>query len=807
MLPLSTRFLLLWAYVVMVCLPVSTLAQTVSQKSTDYCSVTYTNGCTDNNGLSSVTINGVPLSQNSGCSVGGYGQFTAITTSVSAGQPTSFSIVLLDPNRPHGITIWADLNRNYSIDLGEDLYLSNGPLTGPISGTFAIPAGTASGPLRMRVLSAYNTMPFYPCSTNNGSPVIYEAGETEDYTIYVQGPITGLTTTNITGNTAQVNWNSLGPDVTYVVQWRQQGISYWNNSFAYGAQIILSLIGYTAYEWQVRQSSTMDYTGPVSFTTLCPQPSYLTVNTLSTSANLSWSGTSNPGRTFRLQHRPVGNPTWQTVDSFTTTTYSLTGLTPNTPYEWQVQSVCSSTESTSYTTGPVFTPLCPIPYQPSGNPTATGASFSWQINPAETINSFNLQYRQIGAADWTTINSMTPTSSSYYRSYSLTGLSRNTGYEWRLQTNCALGTQSDYTAIRSFTTVCAPAHVAFTVELSASSTQLVWFVNADADTRFEIRWRPTGTPDWTTVSNLTSTQGQGGNYLLTGLTTNTLYEWQVRTVCSPSESSSFAIGDGFRPRCPAPFVYSWQSGIPKVTSARITWEQAYFVAQYEVYYRPVGSENWLTVSNITTTSAVLTNLESVTPYEWKVRRLCGSGVVSEFSEVHSFTTLSCIIPSGSMPMFASDNSAMLQWYHNGADADTRFEIRWRATGAPDWTTVSNLTVNAGNGLYSLTGLTSNTAYEWQIRARCSPTLLTDFSASINFQTLPPCNSVLYTLRHGSWLDPGTWSCKRVPLPTDVVQIRHNVIFYSNEVGNALRVQFEPGGRVFYSANSRLRLGL
>ena len=470
--------------------------------------------------------------------------------------------------------------------------------------------------------------------------------------------------------------------------------------------------------------------------------------------------------------------------------------------------MCSPTESTSYTTGPVFTPLCPIPLQPSGNPTATGASLTWQINPAETINTFGLQYRQTGAADWTTINSLTPTSSySSYRSYALTGLSRNTGYEWRVLSNCALGTLSDYTAIRSFTTVCAPVYSAHVVELSASSTRLVWNAQADADTRFEIRWRPTGTPDWTTISNLTITQSQG-SYLLTGLTTNTPYEWQVRTVCSPTESSSFAPGGQFTPRCPAPVVYSWRSGTPKVTSATINWDQTYFVAQYEVYYRPVGSANWLIVSNITTTSAVLTNLQSVTPYEWQVRTLCGSGIVSDFSEVRSFTTLSCIIPVlGYSPSQASDVLAILPWYSFTADADTRFDIRWRATGTPDWTTVSNLTTNTGNGPYSLTGLTPNTTYEWQIRARCSPTLETDFSASITFQTLSPCNGVLYTLRPGYWLDPSTWSCNRVPLPTDVVQIRHNVLFYPNQVSNALRVQFEPGGKIYYSVNSRLRLGL
>ncbi|MCY7357170.1 MAG: fibronectin type III domain-containing protein, partial [Rudanella sp.] len=243
------------------------------------------------------------------------------------------------------------------------------------------------------------------------------------------------------------------------------------------------------------------------------------------------------------------------------------------------------------------------------------------------------------------------------------------------------------------------------------------------------------------------------------------------------------------------------------TSATITWNQTLPVALYDVYFRRIGSAIWAILCNITTNSVVLTNLQSTTPYEWQVQTLCDNGLGSGFSEVRSFTTLSCLIPAGSTPVVASDYSANLAWGYYVADTDTRFDIRWRATGAPDWTAVSNLTLNAiNNGLYTLTGLTPNTAYEWQIRARCSATLLTDFSASVNFQTLPVCLS-MQTIRPGYWSDPTTWSCNRAPLPTDVVQIRHNVFFNSNEVGNALRVQFEPGGKLYYSLNAKLQLGL
>jgi|GEM_PF-4023550 len=909
------RLFALNALLIVFCLSTRLYGQMGQQTKVEYCQPSYTNGCSNNNGLASVLINGIALSQNSGCSVGGYGQFTAVSTTLTTGQANTFSITLLDPNRPHGITIWADLNRNFTLDIGEDLFLSNGPLTGPISGTFTIPVITPGGPLRLRVLSAYNTMPFWPCSIQNGVLIPYDTGEAEDYTVNVLSPITDLTTTNITDKSAQLSWTNSATGVSsFDIQYREQGSPYWNNRTSFGTQNTLNVHvnGYTAYEWQVRQTGTTDYTGPVSFTTPCGPPDYLgypaatrtmaqiswspnfgspytlryrvagitdwatvanitlpvsytgatpyysltgltpstpyeyqvqrncspTANsqftgtqsftTLSCSApspyiqnlrsnsvSLYWGDYTEPGQTFKVQYRPVGSASWTTIDSITANSYSPSGTTTNIAYEWQVQRVCSPAESSSYSPGPTFTLACPTPTLLSGIPTATGVFLVWQIDPTEANKRFDIQYRQQGTTDWTMISSLTTTGTSMH-GYSLTGLSRNTAYEWRIRSICPTGVPSDYTDVRSFTTVCTSPTSQENVLISASSALVRWYgPSVDAATYHELRYRAIGVPDWTTVNTLTSTQGQS-NYLFTGLTNNTIYEWQIRAVCSPTESGSFTPPASFTTTCRAPTAYNRFLGVAsRVSSATLAWNHTGVNVMYEVYYRPVGSANWLVVSNIPSSSVIsvfnnntvlVTNLQSGTPYEWQVRTQCGNGIVSGFSNVESFTTSPCIIPFGNSQA-VSDYTANLRWTYYGADAETRFEIRWRAVGSPMWISAGNLTVNElSNGILSLTGLTPNTAYEWQIRARCSLNQLTDFSALINFQTIPVCLS-MQTIRHGYWSDPTTWSCNRAPLPTDVVQIRHNVFFNSNEVGNALRVQFEPGGKLYYSLNAKLQLGL
>lgn len=868
----------------------------VAEVSAGYCRVVYADGCTGNNGLASVTINNVALSQNSGCSVGGYGQFTATVGNITVGQTNNFSLTLLDPSHPHGITIWADLNRNYSFDLGEDLYVSTGVATGTISGSFVIPNGITSGPMLLRVLSAYNDVPFYPCGS-------YGAGETEDYTIYVsQQPVSGLTTTNITGNTAQLNWNNLGDGIQYDLQWRQQGAPNWNTYTAYYTNTygLSPLLINTGYEWQVREHNTTTFSGPVSFTTLCSQPAYFysnptrttaylswgnffypppnftlrwrgagasdwatttivagtaysltgltastayewqvqtncstplswtavavqsfttlacqapyytsTRNLFSSSVTLYWSANTEPGVTYRVQYRPVGNPAWQTVESLTTTTYSLTGLVPNTPYEWQVQSVCTPTESSSYVAGVPFTPLCPVPQQTFAYPTTTGVVLNFVVDPGETNQTFTVQYRPLGSTDWTTINSLTATGTTYRTGY-LTGLSRNTPYEWRINTNCTSGIQSGYSAIGSFTTGCAPVSYAYTSLVAGSSAYLNWYALPQSDAQFTIQWRIMGSPVWTTVSNLTVVQTGDyywtGSYLLTGLTNNTTYEWQIQTVCSPTQSASFVVGPSFTTVCPVPAGLTI-SGVA-VTSATLNWTKTGADVQYEVNYRPVGATDWLVVSNITSNSLALSGLKTGISYNWQVRTLCGGGVASGFSTTSSFYTPGCTTPSSVTPVVASDYSALLRWYFYGANVDTRFQLQWRTVGNSNWNVINNLTISSISGDYSfvLAGLSPSTAYEWQVRVICSSTESSAFTTPVAFQTLAPCNGVMYTVKVGSWSDPSVWSCGRVPISSDTVQIKHVISIPSNYVANALTVHFDPNGKVSYSANGRLKLG-
>ena len=98
--------------------------------------------------------------------------------------------------------------------------------------------------------------------------------------------------------------------------------------------------------------------GDVMLTPLTPTvPGSLNVtNIVSSSATLNWTATN--GSSFDIRYREVGSPTWIDIIDIDTNTYNLTGLDPDTDYEYEVRSNCGASASAysttdNFSTGPV----------------------------------------------------------------------------------------------------------------------------------------------------------------------------------------------------------------------------------------------------------------------------------------------------------------------------------------------------------------------------------------------------------------------------------------------------------------------
>lgn len=95
----------------------------------------------------------------------------------------------------------------------------------------------------------------------------------------------------------------------------------------------------------------------------------------------------------------------------------------------------------------------------------------------------------------------------------------------------------------------------------------------------------------------------------------------------------------------------------------------------------------------------------------------------------TFQLINCEAPINAYVTNIAQTTATLNWNNTGAAAYT---IQYKAIDATDYTVVNNVAATE----YDLTGLTAETYYIWQVKANCTATNASDWSAERGFTTLP-----------------------------------------------------------------------
>jgi len=466
-----------------------------------------------------------------------------------------------------------------------------------------------------------------------------------------------------------------------------------------------------------------DYTVNVtSGTTVCATPTALAAtNIAETTADLGWTSTA---ANFNVRYRTVGATTWS-VATATSTTLPLAGLTANTQYEFEVQAVCSATagDTSAWATAATFTTIvassCPTPTALTAtNITLTSADLGW----TSTAANFNVRYRIVGAATWTTSTLATTT-------LPLTGLTEITQYEFQVQAICSAtaGDTSNWTSTTNFTTLssCATPTALAATNIAQTTATLGW---ASTAANFNVRYRTVGSSTWT------NTTASAITLPVTGLTANTQYEFQVQAACSATvgDTSAWATAVTFTtlamPACATPTALA-ATNVAQ-TTATLGWTST--AANFNVRYRTVGSATWTS----TTASAItlpVTGLTANTQYEFQVQAVCSAtaGDTSAWATAATFTTLAvgtCPEPTALVVSAISEVGATLNWTAGGTE--TAWNLRYKKVADATYTNVANTSTKP----YILTALQSSTAYVWNVQAVCSGTLTSIWSADNTFTT-------------------------------------------------------------------------
>ncbi|MEQ8909613.1 MAG: serine hydrolase [Vicingaceae bacterium] len=187
--------------------------------------------------------------------------------------------------------------------------------------------------------------------TVSGCDTIYQLNLTIDPTC--NSTMSGLVSRFISDSSANLYWDIVPGALLYKVVLRKNTSAPWDQViFRQGNRGIAKISGLTPntkYFWTIKVKHSngvwSDFNPLESFKTLsnpCLKPTNLASSGVSDqTARITWTDYSH-SIYFKLRYRPVGNTTWSSMWILPGREKKwLTGLVPNTQYEWQMKSVCS----------------------------------------------------------------------------------------------------------------------------------------------------------------------------------------------------------------------------------------------------------------------------------------------------------------------------------------------------------------------------------------------------------------------------------------------------------------------------------
>lgn len=270
----------------------------------------------------------------------------------------------------------------------------------------------------------------------------------------------------------------------------------------------------------------------------------------------------------------------------------------------------------------------------SSNSLSTSVTLNW--NPVANATSYQLAYSLLNQRDWTTVNAINSTA------YTLTNLSSNTAYTWRIRSLCNNGFYSDWSffyALSAPATTCNLPTNLISNGITSNSVNVSW-ENVTGASSYNIRYKPVSATTWLSNSGVTVTMGP-----ISGLSPNTTYQWEVQANCNPIAStwSSATFTTTATPTCNAPTNLSQ----PTITtnSATLAWNGVTGATSYNLRYKATTATNWQDVSALTTTTHTITSLISSTAYEWEVQANCSSNISTWVAANFSTTSNGGTCPS------------------------------------------------------------------------------------------------------------------------------------------------------------------
>ena len=517
----------------------------------------------------------------------------------------------------------------------------------------------------------------------------------------------------------------------------------------------------------------------------CIRPTNLSALPTTTSADLTWDGTADG---YIVSYKAVADSAVQNVYT-NTNSYTLIGLVQGaTVYEWSVRSICG-TDTSIYSTTEVFQTECfddvisTFPFVEEFESSVRCweqnyilDSIDWQyatsimvdadiereesaysgngfamfitderdgyttrlvspifnltvladpylrfahIHPAwgSDLDTLGVYYRVHQDSAWTYLSSYNYTTSSWdVDSVALPNASANYQLSFVASSFWGFGVGIDNIVVNGTSLVCAMSPIV--VDVIENTANISWTEAGE----YELKYRKSTETEFSDVVALTNTTG----YMLTALYPNTEYVCAVRRYCSEAIGYSEWVEVTFTTDAiPCEIPTEVAAGDITYTSATISWTSQTEPESWEVRYMTGSRDTTIVVD---TTVVVLENLYSGDEYQVWVRAFCGMGTYSDWSEVYTFSTVACEVPSNVTASDINPDAATISW----TSTAQRWEISYGFEGVNE---ENGIIVDVeGTPSYTIEGLEHGTTYDVYVRAICEEGVYSAWSSRTQFTT-------------------------------------------------------------------------
>jgi phage-related protein len=431
------------------------------------------------------------------------------------------------------------------------------------------------------------------------------------------------------------------------------------------------------------------------------------------SISVAWDDTpTETSYTVRWRKRSSGSWDGQAPLAQDTTSYTISGLLPETEYLIQVEATgpggTAAAGPISVTTDGAAPPAA-TNLQVTAT-TDTSISLSWQDN-AQNETGYRVEHRQQGASSWV----RGPNLPANTTSHTVTGLQPSTTYELQVVAFNSWGETPSQT-VQGTTQGPPSTPTGFQATGTTNVSISLSWNDVQGEDRYLLEYRQQGTGSWTAVQLAANTT----QLTVSGLHQATTYEFRL-SASNQWGSSAPATLQASTAGASEAVSRFWPHLAESSSYYTVSWSAVPGASSYTVQHStsPGGS---LTTGCLDTTStscraSLTSSSSSGTAYVRVGARSASSGNITWSPMMRTYY--------GSWPnyeAFSGVGSITFYFYphfytSSGADATATKKVRYRKQGTQQWTEVS---VSTSSTSYTLSGLGPNECYEFQALVESTP---------------------------------------------------------------------------------------